>query len=78
MDVQVGLSYEAAALELGVSLQSEARSKAPTLSDKWPGTESLGAEVCVSDLPEGEVLSCVVHEYAPTTHKSSNQGAVCL
>ena len=34
LDVQVGISYEAAALELGVSLQSEARSKAPTLSDK--------------------------------------------
>ena len=34
MDVKVGLSYEAAALELEVSLQSEARSEAPTLSDK--------------------------------------------
>ena len=26
------------------------------------------------DLPEGEVLSCVVHEYAATTHKSSIEG----
>ncbi len=32
----------------------------------------------VSDLPEGEVLSYVVHEYAATTHKLSNQGGCVL
>ena len=34
LDVQVGLSYEAAALELGVNIQSGARSKAPAMIDE--------------------------------------------
>ena len=34
LDVQVGLSYEAAALELGVNLQFGARSEAPAMIDE--------------------------------------------
>ena len=34
LDVQVGISYEAAALELGVNLQSGARSEAPAFVEK--------------------------------------------
>ena len=34
LDVQVGISYEAAAIELGVNLKSGAKSEAPAMLDE--------------------------------------------